>query len=145
MTVGFMAFVAMLVHEQLPAQPWLLPALLLMGFGSIWWWVAKNDLRPYVWVQFFPILLVVLIATMEKPRYTGERFSLFAVFFAYALAKVLELEDKVVFRATGDVVSGHTLKHVAAALAPGVVALWIARRRPVTENAAAAMVADALA
>ncbi|MEY9425078.1 uncharacterized membrane protein (DUF4010 family) [Bradyrhizobium ottawaense] len=36
---------------------------------------------------------------------------------AYVLAKLFELGDALIFEATGHVVSGHTLKHLAAALA----------------------------
>jgi hypothetical protein len=35
----------------------------------------------------------------------------------YALAKLLELGDEAVFHATGDGVSGHSLKHLVAGLA----------------------------
>lgn len=129
MTVGFMAFVAMLIHGHYSSARWMLPVLLLIGLGSIWWWVAKNDLRPYGWVQFFPILLVVLIVVTEKPVYTAGRATLFAVFAAYASAKVLEASDKPVYRWTADVVSGHTLKHLAAAAAPLLIASWITSRR----------------
>jgi len=39
------------------------------------------------------------------------------VIFFYVLAKLFELGDEAVFEATGHIVSGHTLKHLAAALA----------------------------
>jgi hypothetical protein len=39
------------------------------------------------------------------------------VIFFYALAKLFELGDVTIFEATGHIVSGHTLKHLAAALA----------------------------
>ncbi|QHE77973.1 hypothetical protein [Hydrogenophaga sp. PBL-H3] len=57
------------------------------------------------------------------------------VFFAglialYALAKLLELGDEAVFRATGEWVSGHSLKHVAAACAALPIFSAVRRREP---------------
>ncbi|WP_439607196.1 hypothetical protein [Hydrogenophaga sp.] len=46
---------------------------------------------------------------------------------AIALAKLLEMGDEIVFHATGDTVSGHSLKHVAAAFA--VWPVWSALRQ----------------
>jgi len=51
-----------------------------------------------------------------------------ALIAAYALAKVLELEDPEVFQLTRGTISGHTLKHVFAALATLAVLLPLARR-----------------
>jgi len=52
-----------------------------------------------------------------------------ALIAAYALAKVLEMQDKEVLHLTQGLVSGHTLKHVFAALAVLAVLLPLARRR----------------
>jgi hypothetical protein len=73
---------------------------------------------------------VLLIVVLFPARYTrgGDLFG--AVIF-YALAKVTEDRDGQIYAATGGLVSGHTLKHLLAAL--GV--LWILRmlwlRRPI--------------
>jgi hypothetical protein len=55
----------------------------------------------------------------------------------YAVAKVFELGDEAIFHATGEVVSGHTLKHLVAALA--VLPVLVAVR----QNARAAVGAPA--
>lgn len=130
MTVAFMAFLAMVWHEHVSDSRWMLPLLQLIGIGSIAWWVARNDLRPYAWVQFFPILLIVLILIAQKPGYSGERQTFIVMFVAYAAAKAFEAGDGIVYRAAHGIVSGHTLKHLAAAAAPAVVARWIATREP---------------
>ena len=39
------------------------------------------------------------------------------VILAYAAAKLLEMNDHAIFDLTGQLVSGHTLKHLVAALA----------------------------
>jgi hypothetical protein len=55
-----------------------------------------------------------------------------SVIFFYVLAKLFELGDVTVFEATGHIVSGHTLKHLAAALAawPVIRTLRLSRRAP---------------
>jgi hypothetical protein len=52
-----------------------------------------------------------------------------ALIAAYALAKVLETGDREVLHLTQGLVSGHTLKHVFAALAVLAVLLPLVRRR----------------
>jgi uncharacterized membrane protein len=44
------------------------------------------------------------------------------------LARVLAILAAVTFIGTGHIVSGHTFKHVAPAIAPAVMAAWIVRR-----------------
>jgi hypothetical protein len=128
MVVAFMAFLAMLVHERFDGAAWLLPALLILGAASIAWWRAFDDLRPYAWVQFFPMLALVALVILDEPRHSGEVAALTAVFVSYAAAKLFEHFDAQTYEATMHIVSGHTLKHVAAACAPAAVALWIRRR-----------------
>jgi hypothetical protein len=48
----------------------------------------------------------------------------------YALAKVLETFDEPIF-AAGHIVSGHTLKHLAAAAAGYYILRMLQKRRPV--------------
>jgi uncharacterized membrane protein YqjE len=71
-------------------------------------------------VQVYAIL-VLLIALLFPPKYTrGADFAVVVGF--YVLAKILEEFDRQVF-AVGQIVSGHTLKHLAAAAA----GYWILR------------------
>jgi hypothetical protein len=52
------------------------------------------------------------------------------VILAYAAAKLLEMNDQAIFNLTGELVSGHTLKHLVAALAAlPVLASVIALRK----------------
>ncbi|MBI3696199.1 MAG: alkaline phytoceramidase, partial [Acidobacteria bacterium] len=104
------------------------------GIGSALYWQATwilwaEDERWYVLVQFFPLLAIPVILLLFPPRYT-RTIDLLGVLGWYGLAKIFEGADALVF-AAGRVVSGHTLKHLAAALA----ALWMLRmvknRRPV--------------
>jgi hypothetical protein len=73
---------------------------------------AHGDLRFYAAVQVYAVM-VLLIALLSPPKYTrGSGFAIVVAF--YVLAKILETADRQVF-ALGHIVSGHTLKHLAAA------------------------------
>ena len=136
MTVAFMSFFVAVIGERISlkaGQRSLLP-LLALGMGSVLYWhigevTGHGDLRLYGLVQFFPLLAIPLMLFLFPPRYTRTA-DLLVVVGLYGLAKLFELLDAQVF-ALGRVVSGHTLKHLASAVA----AYWILRmlwlRRPV--------------
>ena len=127
MTVVFMSMVAAVISERVSVRAglWLLPVLLLVGVGSVLQWYASElrgagDLRLYAAVQVYSGL-VLIFALLLPSRYTrGRDFGV--VVGLYVLAKVLELLDRPIF-SVGHLVSGHTLKHVAAAGA----GYWILR------------------
>ena len=123
MAIGFMGIVAAVLSERVSATAGrrLLIPLGLLGAASVWYWrwsAARGveNLNPYGAVQFGSALLVLLIITLFPPRYTRGGDFLAAVML-YALAKVAEHFDRAIFSATGEIVSGHTLKHLLAALA----------------------------
>lgn len=137
MTVGFMALLAAILGERLGPRFGVraLPFLLLLGVGSVVYWIAsehagRGDLRPYAFVQFFPLLAIPLLIALFPARYTRTSDLAYVVGF-YILAKVLESYDAMVFRATANTVSGHTLKHLAAATAVWFVLLMLQKRQPV--------------
>jgi hypothetical protein len=125
--IVFMALVDAVIAERVSVNVglWLLPALLAIGAGSVLQWRASElhahgDLRFYAAVQVYSIV-VLLLALLLPPKYT--RGSDFAVVVGlYILAKILETFDRQIF-AVGHIVSGHTLKHLAAATA----SYWILR------------------
>jgi hypothetical protein len=113
----------------------LLGPMLLAGIAAVLFWAASEragagDLHPYVVVQFFPLLAIPLLLALYPPRYSNGWLYLFALGL-YALAKVAELSDAAIFHATGWV-SGHTLKHLLAAAAAGMLAVMLSRRRSFT-------------
>ena len=55
----------------------------------------------------------------------------------YGVSKLAEAADAAVFRATG-IVSGHTLKHLVAALAIAALLRMVARREPLAAGGLAA-------
>jgi hypothetical protein len=125
--IVFMTLVDAVIAERVSVNVglWLLPALLAVGVGSVLEWRASElhahgDLRFYAAVQVYAIV-VLLLALLLPPNYT--RGSDFAVVVGlYVLAKILETFDRQIF-AVGHIVSGHTLKHLAAATA----SYWILR------------------
>jgi hypothetical protein len=135
MTIAFMGLLAAIVAERLSAALGraLLPPLLVVGAGSVAYWYGSElggagDLRPYALVQFGSLLAIVAILVLfpdERGR-LGTRF-LAVGLVAYAAAKVLELLDRPIFERL-HWVSGHSLKHVLAALAVGCIAAMLARR-----------------
>lgn len=91
------------------------------------WWRYADDLRFYAWVQFTPLVILALLVALYPGRYTHRRFLLYAL-ACYLGAKVVELLDRPIFEATSALVSGHTLKHLFAALGLFCV-YWMLRRR----------------
>jgi len=57
------------------------------------------------------------VALALTPPLPGQRIPITAVLAFALLAKLLELSDTQIFEATGEIVSGHTLQHLAAASA----------------------------
>jgi hypothetical protein len=90
---------------------------------------GAGDLRLYALVQFYPIVAVPLLLWLLPPRYTRGGDLLIAA-ATYALAKVPELLDGWFFSVTRSV-SGHTLKHLLAALAGYWVLSMLEKRRPI--------------
>lgn len=138
MTITFMGMVAAVIMERINLRLglWLLPLLLLIGLGSVlqWHWSetrGMGDLRFYAAVQAYSAL-VILLTLFFPARYTEGRYLGFVIAF-YALAKALESFDKPIF-AVLRVVSGHTLKHLAAAAAGYCILRMVQTRKPVTDG-----------
>ena len=82
-------------------------------------------------MQFAPVLLIPAARLLFGPRYTHSGY-LLAALAIYAVAKVAEHYDAAVFAVTAEFISGHSLKHLLAALALWVVCLMLTRRQPGT-------------
>lgn len=130
MSISFMALVAGILQDRLSERAGrrALAPLLLIGAGSVAYWAATGDLRPYVLVQFYPLIAIPLLWLQLPPLATGTRYLLLA-FAGYLLAKLLEIIDAAVFSATLCAVSGHTLKHLAAAWASFELYRWWRERK----------------
>lgn len=134
MSVIFAGFTAAVLTERLGLRCGLaaLSALLVAGPAAVLWWAATEaagagDLRAWGLVQFTPMLLIPLLLWWMPARYTRGG-DLLAVLGLYALALALEWLDRPIFELSGSV-SGHTLKHLVAALAGYRVLRHLLRRR----------------
>ncbi len=114
MTLGFTALTALVIDEHLGAGLELLPLMVAGGIGSVVYWARTDDLRPYAFVQAFPLVALPFILALFPPKYDSRVYYIYALGW-YMIAKIAEAKDREIFAATGGVVSGHTLKHLAAA------------------------------
>lgn len=131
MTICFMAILSVAIEERVSAKagPILLWPLLAIGLFSLLLWRQTDDLRLYVWVQFFPGVALLLMFLLFPPKYTGASYWLIAAAL-YGLAKLFEFYDKAIY-SFGSILSGHTLKHLAAAAACFVVLRYFLTRKPI--------------
>jgi predicted membrane channel-forming protein YqfA (hemolysin III family) len=101
----------------------LLAPLALGAVASVLWWHLADDLRPYAVAQFLPMLLIpLMLALLPGRRPAGPLIAGVAV---YAVGKLAEVTDRGVL-AFGGVLSGHTLKHLLAAVAAALIVRWLA-------------------
>jgi hypothetical protein len=133
MTIAFMSLLASTIGERISmrAGQFLLSPLIAIGAASVLYWRLSGDLRPYIVVQFLPMVALPLLVILLPPRYTGTGGILGMIGF-YTLAKILELFDRQIGATfpTG----GHPWKHIAGALAVLCYVNTVARRRNVIEQ-----------
>jgi hypothetical protein len=129
MALAFMAWLAALIGERVSSRAALrlLPWLAAAGPATVLYWIwseaqGRGDLRPYALLQLAVLLLIPALLRLYPSRYSGEG-QILAVLGLYLSALLLDRGDRLVFALSGGLVSGHTLKHLVAALA----ALWIIR------------------
>ncbi len=140
MTVTFMGLSAGILADRVDRRfvlTFLLPLMVLAGIASLVYWdlterAGAGDLRFYGFVQFFPIAALPLVFWLfPKAHYTATKGLLWVVFL-YMVAKIFEHFDAEIFLALGSSISGHTLKHLLAALATlMVLPMILAPQRPV--------------
>jgi hypothetical protein len=121
MTFVAMSFTSAIVAERVQARTGLITliVLTLVGAASALYWryselQGEGDLRFYGLVQFLPLMIVPLVLFLFPSRYSGAG-NLVLVVIWYIVAKICEYFDQAIFLLIG--VSGHTLKHLFAALA----------------------------
>jgi hypothetical protein len=128
MAFSFMAFFSLVITEHLHEKLGrvMLWPLIVLGCGSVLYWhwselSGSGDLRPYVLVQFLPIVLVPFMVSTRQSLFTRTK-DLYVVLFLYLFAKLAEHFDGF-FYAFGGILSGHSLKHLLAAFG----ACWLLR------------------
>ncbi len=135
MAVAFAGALGLAMVERVGQTParLTLPVSLLLGIVSAVLPWTHSNVMPWAVVQFGGIALIVW-AAMRPPVDGALGIRFWVLIAAYALAKLLELGDEMVYLATDEWVSGHSLKHVAAACA-ALPILWGLRRHRLGDNA----------
>jgi hypothetical protein len=135
LAITLMALFAGIIAERIGVTVGLalLGPLVALGIASVLVWHAtelagRGDLRLYGIVQFYPMLAIPLLLVLFPPRYSGAR-DLVVMVALYGVAKIFEVLDGHIL-AAGGLVSGHTLKHLTAALSGYWIVRMLATRQP---------------
>ncbi|MCT4624372.1 MAG: ceramidase [Schleiferiaceae bacterium] len=134
MTVGFMSLLTIIISDfanPKTARKLLLP-FILIGMLTIIYWIQTGDLRPYAFIQFFPLLAIPITLLVFIPRYK-RTYGYWWCLAAYVVAKLLEHFDHQVDSALM-VMSGHPLKHLAIAVGIAVLLRMFLRSHQTSKN-----------
>lgn len=122
MTIMFGSFLAIVISERVSQRLglMLLPVFILLGIFSIYHWhqtelIGAGDLRLYLMIQFLPAILI-LYMLFFLPSHYSRSGRIGWILALYVAAKVAEFLDREIFEIQ-QWVSGHTIKHLLAALA----------------------------
>lgn len=137
MTLGFMSFFIITIIERInyKAGTILFPIFLSIGVFSVLYWsytesFGEGDLRLYALVQFLPIIVIPFMLFLFNSPYS-ETKKLINVVIWYLIAKILEHFDYDIFDITFQFVSGHTLKHIAAAFSVYYMLIYLKKRKKI--------------
>jgi hypothetical protein len=119
--------------ESLGKQDSKLDAMLLAMFAIIsiaWWYITElygaGDLRPYLLLQGLPLILIPMWQAIYRADKV-DRIAFGIALLLYIVAKAVELYDHQLLAMLG-AISGHTLKHVLATMAAGVLVARLVQR-----------------
>lgn len=120
MAIAFMSFFSFIlaIHfgERLGSA--VLWPFIVIGMGSVFYWdytesIGAGDLRFYAVIQFLPMVLIPAIVLMFPTKTCNVKY-IWWIIALYAAAKLGEQFDLQIYELFG--ISGHTLKHVIAAM-----------------------------
>ena len=127
MSVAFAGLLGLAVQTRLDDTSASVAALIMLVAAplSVAVWAQTGNVLPWALVQFGGVALVVVLVFV-KPVPGAMGVSIGLTIALYALAKVFEHFDAQVYALTGEVLSGHSLKHLVASLAawPVLAAVW---------------------
>ncbi|KAL0701439.1 hypothetical protein Bca4012_057561 [Brassica carinata] len=135
MTIAFTSMMAIFVIERIDEHKGTYSILPLLLAGILRWLLVLcncrffDDLRPYAFVQFVPCIVIPLMAILLPPMFILSKTAGF-----YVLAKVEEAADKPIYSWTHHILSGHSIKHLCAAMVPVFLTLMLAKRTVQTER-----------
>jgi len=133
MTIAFMALFSIIISEFISVRSGkaLLLPLILAGILSVLYWHFseirdEGDLRFYALVQFYPMLAIPIMMICFRSHCTHV-YAYWWLLLAYIAAKLFEHFDGEFFDALG-FISGHSLKHLTAALGMYVLLAFYQKR-----------------
>jgi len=127
MSIGFMTLLSLMIADRISEKlgSILLMPMVLIGTQSVWYWKLselknEGDLRAYLLVQFGSLISILLLMIFFPQKNLSNKSISHALGW-YVLAKVFEALDSPIYSLTQQTISGHTLKHLAAAVGCGYV------------------------
>ena len=123
MSIGFMSLLSLVIAEFISiklARRLFIP-LVVAGISSVLYWhyteqTGNGDLRFYILTQFLPMLIIPLILLLYRKPYEFYRGYVYLL-VGYFAAKLFEHFDQPIYELSHQFISGHSLKHLAAATA----------------------------
>ncbi len=135
MSLCFSALLAALVADRVSVRAGLLALapLIVIGTGTVLYWrysqaLGAENVLPYFVFQAAAFVFGVFLMRFFPPVYTGGEY-LARTAAWYGAALFAEFFDRAIF-AIGQVLSGHTVKHMLAALAVYQLVQMLQVRRP---------------
>lgn len=126
MAIVFSGFFAAAWQYYYPSKGLRSVGCLFVAVGSVVYWKVSlllgfEDLRPYVMIQFLPIIILMIWSMIHPFNTRYQRIQISCLLIIYILAKISEHWDQEVDYLTHHLLSGHTIKHLLAALASYVM------------------------
>ncbi len=133
MTIAFMALFSIIISEFISLRTGialLLPLIISGVISVIYWHIGEmnhqGDLRFYALVQFYPILAIPIILLCYHSSCTHVQ-AYWWMLLTYIIAKACEYFDTEIYTILG-FISGHSLKHIFAALGIFVLLYFYQKR-----------------
>ncbi|MGF1725587.1 ceramidase domain-containing protein [Photobacterium nomapromontoriensis] len=133
-TIGFCSLYCIVLAEHVSlklAKTMIIP-ILAYGIISVLYWymtdvlTGRGDMAAYILVQLLPIIHIPMIIALYPSKLGNARYYLMAIGM-YGLAKLAESNDEEIYNILGGI-SGHSLKHVLAAIGAFLIYLGWKRR-----------------
>jgi len=132
-TIVFMSLLSLTIMERINFNVGfglLLPLIAVGTFSVVYWhWTelsGQGDIRLYGLVQFYSIFLIVLILFLFPKPYPPLKIYI-GMFVFYILAKIFEYFDFMI----DGLISGHTLKHLCAAVSACFIVTMLNARQTI--------------
>jgi hypothetical protein len=106
-----------------------LPPLGAVGLASVAWWAATGDLTLYAIVRVGTGAAIVVLLILRPGRTRGAGW-LWSAAALDVVMTLVERYDRAVWAATGELVSGHNVKHLLAGVVLACVFAWLTHRTP---------------